>query len=150
MRNCLLALMAIALPTCAFAQVKGSINGTVIDSSQSSIAGATLVLSSKDTGEVRQVTSSEQGYFNFVDLARGDYTLVVKANGFRELQMGPLELTVGEQMTVRPKLEVGTLSEVVEVQATAPPVTTSTSSVSQLVDTKRIEQLPLNGETHCS
>ena len=59
--------------------------------------------------------------------------------------MGPLELTVGEQMTVSPKLELGTLSEVVEVQSAAPPVTTSNSSVSQLVDTKRIEQLPLNG-----
>ena len=78
-------------------------------------------------------------------LARGDYNLTIKADGFRELQMGPLELTVGEQMTVRPKLELGTVSEVVEVQSAAPPVTTSNSSVSQLVDTKRIEQLPLNG-----
>ena len=117
----------------------------MVDSSQAAVPGATLVLSNKDTGEIRQATSSEQGYFNFVDLARGDYNLAVKADGFRELQMGPLELTVGEQMTVRPKLELGTLSEVVEVQSTAPPVTTSNSSVSQLVDTKRIEQLPLNG-----
>jgi len=145
MRNLLVVLILIWLPACLFAQVKGSINGVVIDSTQSAIPGATLVLSSKDTGEVRRMTSSEQGYFNFVDLARGDYTLVVKADGFRELQMGPLELTVGEQMTVRPKLDVGTLAEVVEVQSTAPPVTTSTSSVSQLVDSKRIEQLPLNG-----
>jgi hypothetical protein len=48
-------------------------------------------------------------------------------------------------MTVRPKLEVGTVSETVEVRGTPPPVVTSTSSVSQLVDSRRIEQLPLNG-----
>jgi hypothetical protein len=140
-----IALIALFAPISLLAQVKGSINGTVVDSSQASVPGATLVLSNKDTGELRQATSSEQGYFNFVDLARGDYSLTIKADGFRELQMGPLELTVGEQMTVRPKLELGTVSEVVEVQAIAPPVTTSNSSVSQLVDTKRIEQLPLNG-----
>ena len=59
--------------------------------------------------------------------------------------MGPLVLTVGQQMTVRPKLEIGSVSETVEVQGTPPPVVTSSSSVSQLVDSKRIEQLPLNG-----
>src|SRR6187401_870498 len=140
MRNLVATLLAILLPAGAFAQVTGSINGTVIDSSQAAVPGATLVLSNKETGEVRQATSSEQGYFNFVDLARGNYALTIKADGFRELQMGPFELTVGEQMTVRPRLELGTLSEVVEVQSAAPPVTTSNSSVSQLVDTKRIEQ----------
>ena len=67
------------------------------------------------------------------------------AQGFRELQLGPLVLTVGQQMTVRPRLEIGSVSETVEVQATPPPVVTSSSSVSQLVDSKRIEQLPLNG-----
>src|SRR5688500_11659436 len=99
-------LIAILLPTCAMAQLKGSINGTVVDSSQAAVPGASLVLSSKDTGETRQAASSGEGYFNFVDLSRGEYTLTVKAEGFRELQMGSLELTVGEHMTVRPRLEL--------------------------------------------
>ena len=54
-------------------------------------------------------------------------------------------LTVGQQMTVHPTLELGSVSESIEVKGTPPPVTTFTSTVSQLVDTKRIEQLPLNG-----
>ncbi|HYO82998.1 MAG TPA: carboxypeptidase regulatory-like domain-containing protein [Bryobacteraceae bacterium] len=122
-----------------------SINGTVLDTSQAAVSGAVLVLTNRDTGETRQTIASEQGYFNFVDLARGEYSLGVKASGFRELQMGPLAVSVGQALTVRPRLELGTVTEVVNVEAVAPPVVTSNSSISQVVDTKRIEQLPLNG-----
>jgi hypothetical protein len=129
----------------ASAQVTGSINGTIVDRTQAAIPAATLVLTNTQTGETRQLTSSEQGYFNFTDLARGEYTVRITAQGFRELVIGPVVLTVGQQMTVHPTLEVGSVSESIEVKGTPPPVTTSTSTVSQLVDSKRIEQLPLNG-----
>lgn len=127
------------------AQVKGSINGTVVDSGKAAVPGAALTLTSKENGDVRTLETSPQGFFNFVDVNRGSYRLAIKATGFRELLIDPIELTVGEQMTLHPTLEVGQVTEVVEVHSAAPPVTTSTSSVSQLVDTKRIEQLPLNG-----
>ena len=142
LRSLLIALMA---PAIIFAQVNGSINGTVTDSSQASIPAALLVLKNTQTGETRQATSNEDGFFTFIDVPRGEYDIRVTAQGFRELQLGPLLLTVGQQMTVRPRLDIGSVSETVEVQASASPVITSTSSVSQLVDTKRIEQLPLNG-----
>ena len=133
------------LPGIALAQVSGTINGTVTDASQAAVPGAQLVLRNTQTGASRQTTSSDEGYFTFADLVRGEYKLTVTAQGFRELHLGPLALTVGQQMTVRPKLEIGTVTEAVEVQGTPPPVVTSTSSVAQLVDSKRIEQLPLNG-----
>ena len=107
--------------------------------------GARMRLVSSQTGETRQTNSSAEGYFAFVDLLRGEYTLTVTADGFRGLRIGSLILTVGQQLTVRPKLDVGTVSETVEVHGTPPPVVTSSSSVSQLVDSRRIEQLPLNG-----
>ena len=144
-RTAALFASLIALPVCLLAQVKGTINGTVVDSAKAAVPGASLTLSSKETGEVRTAESSAQGYFNFIDLNRGTYRLTIKASGFRELIIDPVELTVGEQKTVHPTLEVGSVSEVVEVTSAAPPVTTSSSSVSQLVDSKRIEQLPLNG-----
>ena len=116
-----------------------------IGGSRSAIAGASLTLTNTQTGETRQVVSSDQGYFNFTDLARGEYTIKITAPGFRELLIGPVLLTVAQQMTVHPALEVGSVRDSIEVSASPPPVTTSTSSVSQLVDSKRIEQLPLNG-----
>ena len=133
-----LILFAAMLPAIVLAQVNGSINGTVTDSSQAIIPGANLVLKNTQTGESRQTSSSEDGFFTFIDLPRGEYEIRVTAQGFRELQLGPMLLTVGQQMTVRPRLEIGSVSETIEVQGTPPPVVTSSSSVSQLVDTKRI------------
>ncbi len=142
----LVALAAAALAAvAAMAQVAGSINGTVEDSTQAAIPEAALVLTNTQTGESRTTTSTAEGFFNFADVPRGEYTIKVTAQGFRELQIGPLTLTVGQQMTVRPKLDVGSVTESIEVAAAPPPVVTSSSSVSQLVDSKRIEQLPLNG-----
>ena len=149
MRKCHVTRLIIAasliVPLAVVAQVTGSINGTVVDTTQAAIPGAKLILLNTQTGDSRQLVTSEQGFFNFTDLPRGEYSIKVNAQGFRELAVGPVVLTVGQQMTINPRLEVGSLTESVEVQATPPPVTTSTSSVSQLVDSKRIEQLPLNG-----
>src|SRR5688572_22314787 len=128
-----LCLFLLAVPAAVFAQVNGTINGTVTDASQAAIPGANLILKNTQTGENRQTASSEDGFFTFIDVPRGEYSIRVTAQGFRELQLGPLVLTVGQQMTIRPKLDIGSVTETVEVQGAPPPVVTSTSSVSQLV-----------------
>jgi hypothetical protein len=106
-----LIMFAAMLPAVVLAQVNGSINGTVTDASQASIPGANLVLKNTQTGETRNTTSGEDGFFTFIDLPRGEYDIRVTAQGFRELQLGPLVLTVGQQMTVRPRLEIGSVTE---------------------------------------
>ena len=116
----------------------------MVDASDAAIGNARITLLSAGTGDTRHTVSSSEGYFAFPGTPRGEYRLTVSAPGFRETVMGPFEITVGQHLTVNPRLEVGAISERVEVMAEAPPVTTSSSSVSQLVDTKRIEQLPLN------
>ena len=107
------------------------------------MSAAVLVLSNKETGETRQTLSSEK-VLQFVDLARGEHTLTVKSTGFRDLQIGPLPLSVGQALAVRrPRLDLGTVTEVGNVEATV--ASGVTSNMSQVVDTKRIEQPPLNG-----
>jgi hypothetical protein len=138
-------LLSVLASSNSWAQVAASINGAVVDTSQAAVPGVTLALTNTQTGDSRQLVSSEQGFFNFTDLPRGEYIVKLSAQGFRELIIGPVVLTVGQQMTIHPKLEVGSVSETIEVSATPPPVTTSTSSLSELVDSRRIEQLPLNG-----
>src|SRR5689334_10924827 len=92
-------LLLFVCPALVMAQVTGSINGTVVDASNAAVSGATLALTNKATGEKRQITSSADGYFNFVDLGRGEYSLTVQAPGFREVQIDPLSLTVGQALT---------------------------------------------------
>lgn len=127
------------------AQTVASINGTVLDAQGAALPGATLVLSNVATEQTRQGVTSSEGYFSFTELPAGTYRLKVSASGFKELTLDSLIVNVGQQMTVRPTLEVGSLSEKIEVAGTLAPVTTSTSSVAQVVDSQRIDRLPLNG-----
>ena len=127
------------------AQVTGSVQGTVTDASSAAVPGATLILTNIATGQSRQAQASNEGYFLFPDLGATHYRLKITATGFKELLFDDLLLNVGQQLTVRPKLDVGAVSETVEVSATPPPVTTTSSAVAQTVDSQRIERLPLNG-----
>src|SRR5512147_1742936 len=73
----------------------GSINGTVLDGSGATVAGATLVLVNSGTGETRESASSAEGYFTFPDLAPGRYELRTSAPGFKASVRADLILTVG-------------------------------------------------------
>ena len=139
----LLCVFALALP-CA-AQTTGSINGVLTDASQAVVAEAELIVFNMDTGETRKAVASREGYFAVTDLQPGRYGIRVSMAGFKALVLQPLELTVGQHMTVNPVLQVGAVSESIEVSAAPPPVTTAFSSLSQTVDSQRIAQLPLNG-----
>ena len=119
-------LLAACLPSAVLAQVNGTINGTVTDASQAAIPGANLVLKNTQTGETRQASSSPDGFFTFIDLTRGEYSIRVTAQGFRELQLGPLVLTVGQQMTIRPKLDIGSVTETVREYCCGPRFTLGT------------------------
>ena len=140
-----LLLLACLAAASGLAQTAGSINGTVTDSSQAVVPDAQIVLTNAGTGENREVRSSREGYFNIVDLQPGSYNLRATAAGFKTLVQGPIVLTVGQQLSMHVALQIGVVSESVQVVGTPPPVTTTSSSVSQLVDSQRIVELPLNG-----
>ena len=130
---------------CCFAQSTGSIAGVVVDASGAVVPDARVELTHADTGQSRPASSAADGHFAFPDLAPGRYQVRFTVQGFSELVLRDLVLTVGQQMTVHPILKVSAVSEAVEVVGTPPPVSTETSSVSHLVDSQRIDRLPLNG-----
>ena len=127
------------------AQQVASINGTVVDPTNAAVPGAQLVLTNVGTGTTRQAISSAQGYFNFTDLSAARYSLRVTAKGFETLTMSDLNLNVGQQMTVQPVLKLGTTTQTVAVSGTPPPITTSSASIDQTVQSSQLVNLPLNG-----
>ncbi len=139
-----LAILAI-MPRSAWSQNTGSINGTVVDASGAAVPNATLDLTDIGTSRVRSTKSSSQGYFNFPDLPPTTYRLAVSAPGFQGYVFESLRLTVGQQMSLKAPLVVGGVSQSVQVTGTPPPIDTTTASVGQLIDTKQIDNLPLNG-----
>jgi len=147
MRQCfiLTAIALFLLGATLHAQGTASIDGTVVDSSDAAVPAATVALTNADTGVARTSVSSAQGYFIFNDLMPGRYTLKVASAGFKVWEQRDIVLNVDQHATLRPLLQVGAVTQTVEVSAAAPLVTTSQSSVSSLVNSSQIEELPLNG-----
>src|ERR1035438_5055265 len=123
----------------------GSVSGTVSDQSGSIVPGATVHMTETDKGTVHTGTTDAEGHYTFNNLPVGPYRLEVSANGFKGYAQTGIILQVAENLTQNVSLQVGALTETVEVQAGASMVETRDSSISQVIETHRIMDLPLNG-----
>jgi Carboxypeptidase regulatory-like domain/TonB dependent receptor len=141
----LLAMFGLSAAA-TFAQVDtGSIVGNVTDSQQQYVAGATIKLQQVETGVERTATSGRDGSFSFSPLAIGTYQLTVEKEGFSRFVQSGLSITAQAMLRTDVQLQVGEVSQTVEIKSGTPLLESATSSVQQLVDTQRINDLPLNG-----
>src|SRR5436190_15790929 len=130
----------------AWAQVStGTIVGVVEDSSGAIVPSAEVTLKNIATGETRQTRTNDRGEFNDPFVRVGDYTVSVSAAGFKAKNLSGITLRVDQTVNLRIPLEVGATSETVEVTGAAPLVDSSTSSLGQVIENKKIIDLPLNG-----
>jgi outer membrane receptor protein involved in Fe transport len=140
-----LALLAVS----AFAQSQaglGSISGTVQDPSGAVIPGAKVTVANESKGIIRSLVSNEQGLFLAPSLppATG-YSVVVEAAGFGRYERKEIEVLVGQQVNLPIAVALEAAAQTVEVSAGAPIVETNKQGVSQVVTTKQIDNLPING-----
>jgi outer membrane receptor protein involved in Fe transport len=133
----------------AFAQASGGtagISGVVRDPSGASIPGAKVVISSDAQGNIRNLTTNADGVFTAPALIPGPgYKVAVTAAGFNTYEAKGLELKVGQNMDLHIDLTVGTASTTVDVSATAQLVEDTKSDLSGVVDSRAIQDLPING-----
>jgi hypothetical protein len=142
-----LALVLLLLfSSSTFAQSNyASLGGTVYDPGQKVVSGAVVNLTSTTTEAARQVTTNEQGMFQFTGLLPGEYKLSVQSPNFAALTQN-VHLEVAQQMTLNVKLEVGSISTTVNVMTEAATVLrTADSSVGEVVERRSVQNLPLNG-----
>jgi hypothetical protein len=129
----------------SIAQGTGSIGGTVVDTSQAVVSGSQVTLTNTGTSQTRAMTTSDQGFFEFPDLPPGVYKAAVNKTGFKVWEQRSITLTVAQHITLYPALQVGSTTQQVVVTAEAAFLTTSSSTLSGVVESQQIEQLPLNG-----
>ena len=142
----LLPFLLVLSSLSAFAQVDtGSIVGTVSDASGASVAGASLTISEETTGQTQTQTSSQDGSYSFSPLKIGSYTLKVEKAGFKVSIQKHIQVTVQGHLAINPKLDVGEVTENVQVNSSGPILESQTSSIQQLVGQRAINDLPLNG-----
>ncbi|MGH9681264.1 MAG: carboxypeptidase regulatory-like domain-containing protein, partial [Candidatus Acidiferrales bacterium] len=132
----------------ANAQVTGAtLSGTVTDSSGAAVPGAQISIKNTATGTERTLVSDSGGFYSAPNLLPGNYVATVKAAGFSTLIRSGLILTVGAQQQLNMTLQVGQVSQSVEVTGEAPSVELSSSEMSGTVNQSTVEDLPLNGRS---
>jgi hypothetical protein len=140
----LLLLVIGVLATPSHAQVTtGTILGSITDEAGGVLPGATVTITNTDTGSTRTVPSGNDGTFLVSALPPGPYRVNVTLDGFRSFRREGLRLEVGQNARVDVRLLLGALTEEVVVTASAPLVDTRSSSVGMVVDSRRMEELPL-------
>ncbi|HWB99329.1 MAG TPA: carboxypeptidase-like regulatory domain-containing protein, partial [Bryobacteraceae bacterium] len=139
-------LLITILPALLPAQSeKAQITGTIADASGASIPTAEVTATNVATGEKRSVLSGESGMYTVPLLEPGRYEIAVTKQGFRTTSRAGIELHVNQTMRVDFALEVGGVSESVQVTGAAPALQAETSDLGQIVENRQILELPLNG-----
>ncbi len=125
--------------------ITASLGGAVADPSGAAVPGATIHIVNSATNVETTVKSGPSGQFLAPSLQPGTYSIRVEAAGFKTMQRSGIILDVDQVARINIALEVGDVTETVSVASTAPLLQTSDSSVSQVVDSHSIMNLPLNG-----
>ena len=146
----LLLLLVFALVNRAGAQGFGTIVGTVTDASGSVIPNAKLTVTDEGTQAIRTVQANDQGYYVVPALHPSTYDLNVNVPGFAVYSQKAITLLADQSLTVDVRMSLGQVTETVSVQTNNVQVDTSTSTLSQVVEERRIVDLPLNGRNAVS
>jgi hypothetical protein len=139
------SLISIFTSTLAWSQATAQISGTVRDQSGAVLPGVEIRVTQADTGLSRGTLTNETGSYVLPNLPLGPYRLEAVLPGFRTFLQSGIVLQVNASPVVNPVLEVGQVSEQVEVQANAALVETRSQGVGQVIESQRILELPLNG-----
>lgn len=138
----LLVVAALAAGPVEAQETRGNINGTVQDSS-GVVPGATVTITNVDTGQTQTLVTNGTGYFEAPLLQAGPYRVTVDMTGFKGLTQSGLILSVGQSLSLKLTLEVGAISERVDVSAQAPLLDTTSVSSGQNYDQSLISGLPM-------
>lgn len=151
---CFLAFAALfVFPASLLSQhTSAGVNGTVTDNSGGVIPGAAVTLTNRDTNIVSHATTNGSGYFVFPDVAPGNYSLSITKQGFRTVELPSMTLEVNQFVTENEVMPVGAVNETVKVDAEqlGAMLQNSSSELGSVIQTKEIQQLPLNGRNFTS
>ena len=141
-------LLLSALP--AFCQTSfGRISGTVTDSSGAAVSGAQVLVKNTETQGARTAPADNSGFYSVTELPIGTYSVEVNQKGFRRQQRTNVPIVADAKLTVDFHLEIGDLTQTVDVTAASGETLNTTSGeLSRVIDTKQVANLALNGRNY--
>ncbi len=143
------SLLAVALCLPAFGQTLGEIDGAVTDSSGAVVPAAAITITNTSTNAIRKAVSNESGLYAVPGLVPGPYSVRIEKEGFRPMER-TLTVQVQQNARVDFSLQVGQVSDSVEVSAAGQMLATENATIGTVIDERRIMDLPLNGRNFFS
>ena len=138
--------LGVLLSALAWAQNPyGRITGTVTDSASAVVAGAAVRVIHIGTNVVTHTATNESGNYEAANLNPGAYRLEVELPGFKLFRREPIEVRVMDVLDIPVQLEIGSVTESIVVTAEAPVLESTNANVGQVIDNRRIQDLPLPG-----
>lgn len=144
-----LVVAILALAPSALAQNAG-VQGVVTDSSKAVIVNAAVTVSNVETGIVLRANTNEDGVYLFPSVAPGRYKVECVSAGFAAQQVDGIRLEVNQVARLDFELKPGAVTESIQVSAAAVLINSETTEVGQVIDSKRILEMPLNGRNYLS
>jgi len=126
-------------------QDRAALSGTVTDSQGAVIVGSRVRAVNENTGFEYPTITNESGFYILPSLPVGDYRLSVQMDGFKRFDRPGIRLQVNSRVLVDVRLEVGSVTESVEVTAAAPLVDTGSAVLGKVIENRRVVDLPING-----
>jgi hypothetical protein len=139
LRNLLLLIACAAL---ALSQVTSRLDGTVTDPQGAAVVNAQVRVSNAATGQSFEIKSDERGYWSVVSLPTGIYKVTVSLQGFKTDVLDNIKLDAGVPATVNSTLQIGSLTETVEVQGGAEVLQTGTATLTSTLVGRQLHELP--------
>lgn len=145
MRNVRLATLALLTASLWAQTFRGSISGTVVDSSNAVISEAAVQAVNKGTGVVFDTVSTAAGEFLIPNLPLGMYTVTVKKDGFQTQKIDNVEVAVSRVTNIQAKLGIAQQATLVEVSAASAVIETTSSTLASVVSPRQVQDMPMNG-----
>lgn len=143
-----IGLLVVSLFACAASilaqDFRGSIAGRVNEASGAAVANAQITVTNSATNSSTSTTSNSLGEYQVLYLIPGNYTLTIEAKGFKKSIRQNIEVRVGDKLQLDVALEVGEVTETVNITAAAPLLEVGSASAGQVIDQRRISELPLS------
>lgn len=137
---------ALLLPVLAWTQeFRGTLSGRVVDPQQAAVPGAKVQAAENETGAKFSTVSNADGSYVLPFLPPGPYTITVEVSGFKKYVNHNVRIATNEREQLDIPLEVGTVDQSVTVSAEASMLDTATASTGQVLNTRQIENMPING-----
>src|SRR5882724_8395452 len=144
----ILAVAVLLAATTVRADVTGSILGVIRDKTQAVVGGARVVATNVDTNFSKEATTAADGTYTILALPAGTYKLTVTGAGFRQSVASGIEVKVNDQLQIDITLQVGSVQQEISVIANAVQVETENTQLGDVIDSKKMLALPLNGRSY--